>query len=64
MVSEILVKDLKNSIGRVITIYLESGFKHRCEIISVDEEYVKIKDIIKDRIKLLRLNQIIEVNGI
>ena len=62
MVSEILKKDLINSIGRVIVLYLESGFKHECEIISVDDECVKIKDIVKNKVKILKLSQIVEVD--
>jgi len=62
MGSEILKNDLLNSKGKIITIFLESGFRHECEVIDCDDEVVKIRDVVKNKIKILKLNQIVDVD--
>lgn len=61
MVSEILKNNLESSKGKIITIYLENGFRHECKVEEMDEECVQIFDIVKKKVKLLWLNQIVEV---
>jgi len=64
MGSEILKKDLLNSVGKIITLFLDNGFRYECRVITCDDSFVKIFDEVKSREKLINLNQIAEVDGI
>jgi predicted RNA-binding protein len=62
MVSEILKKYMKNSRDKTVVIFLDNGFRYECQVIDCDDEFVKIFDLVKQKEKLINLNQITEVN--
>jgi len=60
--SDILIDKLKNSIGLEGIIYLLNGFRFECKIISCDTDFIEIYDTKKHFTKLIRVNEIREVD--
>ena len=60
MVSELLVKRLKGSIGLEFILFLSNGFRFEGKIISCDDEFLEFYDIKKFRNKLVKLSEILE----
>lgn len=60
--NELLKKELLNSIGKRITIYTKrQGFRYSGMVLECDETFIKIRDLIKDKEKLIALDEISEM---
>ena len=62
MVNEILKKDLSNSKGKKVVIYKLNGFRYECNVIYVDEEFVKVWDLKKEKFLYINIKEISEVD--
>ena len=61
MASE-LKNNLQKAIGKQALLFLENGFRFKGKILSCDGEFLKIQDYKIRAEKLIRLDQISEVN--
>jgi len=59
---DVMIERLKTSIGLTGIIYLQNGFRFECKIISVDDKFIEIYDTKKCFTKLLRTEEVREVD--
>ena len=59
--SEIMIKRLKNSIGKRVLIFLHNNFRYEGKITNCDDTYVEILDDKIHGFKIIDINQIKEV---
>ncbi len=57
--SEIIKERVKNSIGKVVKVFLHNGFRYEGKITNSDEKYFEILDIKSHAYKII---QFIDVN--
>jgi len=53
--SEIIIKRLKSSIGKVAKVFLHNGFRYEGKITNCDETYVEILDFKTNSYKLIEI---------
>lgn len=59
---DLLVERLKSAIGSNSVLYLLNGFRFECKIISIDDQFLEIYDTKKRFTKLIRINEVREVD--
>lgn len=59
--SEIIIKRVKQSIGKFVTIFLKNGFRYSGKITNCDEDYVEILEE-RHGLKIIQLIDISELN--
>ena len=58
MVSDILLRDLKNSSGKKGVLYTKNGFRFEVKFLDCDDEFLKVADLKKLYTKYFRLSEI------
>ena len=62
MASELLVNQLKKSIGKKALFFLKNNFRFECKITNCDSEFVEIYDLKNFMTKFIRISEISECN--
>ena len=56
--NEIIIKRLKESEGKTITIFLQNNFRYTGKCKGVDDSYVELLDYKTDKIMIFEISQI------
>lgn len=56
--SEMVRDRLRKSVGKVITIYLNNGFRYSGKLTGCDDEFVEILDSKLDAFKIINLHEV------
>ncbi len=60
--NEILKEELENNIGKDISLFLKNGFRYRGIVLAVDEDSIKINDVIAG-VTIIALDVIAQILG-
>lgn len=53
--SDILVKRLKENVGKKVKVFLKNDFRFAGKLIDCDEKYIEILDVVSNKFKIIEI---------